>query len=42
MRLYTKVIATTWQQPAIVQASTSVKGACLGMVLLKFATIEDR
>jgi len=42
MRLRTKVIAATRQQPATVQASTSMAGMHPGMVLFKFATNENR
>jgi hypothetical protein len=41
MRLCTKVIVATQQQLATVWASTSVTGACPGVMLLKFATSED-
>jgi hypothetical protein len=42
MKLRTKVIVTTRQRPMITRASTSTAGARLGVVLLKFATSEDR
>jgi hypothetical protein len=42
MRLCIKVVVVTRQRPAISQASTSTTSARLGMVLLKFATSEDR
>jgi len=42
MRLCAKVIVATWQQPTTAWASTSVAGARLSVVLLKFTTSEDR
>jgi hypothetical protein len=42
MRLRAKVIIATRQQLATMRASTSVVGARFDMVLLKFATNEDR
>jgi hypothetical protein len=42
MRLSTKVIAVTWQRTVTTQASTSTVGACIGVVLFKFVTNEDR
>jgi hypothetical protein len=42
MRLHTKVVATTRQQPATARASTLVASACPTMVSLKFVTNEDR
>jgi hypothetical protein len=41
MRLRAKVIAATQQRPVTTRASTSIGGARLGTVLLKFATSED-
>jgi hypothetical protein len=41
MRLHTKVIVATRQQPAIVQASTLIVGAHPDTMLLKFTTNED-
>jgi hypothetical protein len=41
MRLGAKVIVAMRQLHAITWASTSTVGACLGTVLLKFATNED-
>jgi len=41
MTLCIKVIVAKWQQLATSWASTSTASACLGAVLLKFATSED-
>jgi hypothetical protein len=42
MKLHTKVVAASRQRPATTQASTLAAGMCLNVVLLKFATNEDR
>ncbi|CAK9876989.1 unnamed protein product [Sphagnum jensenii] len=42
MRLRVKVIAAKWQQFVTSRASTSTASACPGVVILKFATSEDR
>lgn len=42
MRLRAKVVAATRQQPATARASTLAAGTRLDMVLLKFATSENR
>jgi hypothetical protein len=42
MKLHTKVITATQQQPTIAQASTSMVGMRPDTVLFKFATSEDR
>jgi hypothetical protein len=42
MRLRPKVIPATRQQPATVRAFDPTISACLGTMLLKFATSKDR
>jgi hypothetical protein len=42
MKLRAKVIAATWQWPMTTRASTLTTGVRPGVVLLKFATGEDR
>jgi hypothetical protein len=42
MRLHAKVVAATRQQLATARASTLAASARLDVVLLKFATSEDR
>jgi hypothetical protein len=42
IKLRAKVIATMWQRPTTMWASTSIGGARPSAVLFKFATNEDR
>ncbi len=42
MRLHVKVVAATWQQPAVARASALTTGVRLNTVLLKFTMNEDR
>ncbi len=42
MRLHAKVIAATWQRLVTTWVSALVAGACLNVVLFKFATNKDR
>jgi hypothetical protein len=41
MRLRVKVVVAKQQRPAIAWASTSMAGACPGVVLFKFTTSKD-